>query len=384
MSAHAGVEPFRVIAELSGDIAWMVDCATGLPGYISPAVEQLLGYGVDEFRRQLSGAASANAPLARLCGGLPARLARFAAGDLSRLRLVRQYDQPRRDGQLVPIEVISSLLLDPAGRPVSLVGILRDLSARREHEAGQRRFASMLNHEFRTPLSSIDGAVQRLVSTGVNADQPTRERYRRIGAAVDRLIGMLDEYLSPDRIGQIGERRPADRIDPRQLLGEGAGLVRATGRQATLDVGDLPASLRCEPQGLRLVLKVLVDNALQYGPADAPIVLSGRRVDGGLELLVRDHGEGVPAADAPYIFDKSWRGSNTGQRPGSGLGLYMARSVVESHGGILALRAAPPHGAELRVWLPLRESLGKNVASTGHNSDNSGNNLRLASGTKNT
>jgi signal transduction histidine kinase len=383
MTPSTSADPFRIIAEISGDVAWIIDCTTGLPSYISPAIEQLLGYGFDDFHRQFKGGA-ADAPLARLCGGLPARLARLAAGDLSRLRLLREYEQPHRNGHLVPIEVISSLLLDRAGRPASLVGVLRDLSTRREHEAGQRRFASMLNHEFRTPLSSIDGAVQRLESTGVNADQPTRDRYRRISTAVERLIGMLDQYLSPDRIEQIGGKRPADSIDPRHLLDEGAQLVRAAGRGVTLDVGDLPAALRCEPQGLRLVLKVLVDNALQYGPADAPITLCGRRADGGIELLVRDHGAGVPAADVAHIFAKSWRGSNAGARPGSGLGLYMARSVVEVHGGVLGVREALPEGAEFHIWLPLKESSGKHVASEGDTSDNSGNNYRLASGIKNT
>ena len=158
--------------------------------------------------------------------------------------------------------------------------------------------------------------------------------------------------------------------------------MRAAGRGAGLDVGDLPASLRCDPQGVRLALKVLIDNALQYGPADAPIALSGRRADGGVELLVRDHGVGVPAAETAQIFAKSWRGSNAGARPGSGLGLYMARAVIEVHGGILDLRNALPEGAEFRIWLPLRESAGKNVASGGHTSDNSSNNYRLASGVK--
>jgi signal transduction histidine kinase len=135
---------------------------------------------------------------------------------------------------------------------------------------------------------------------------------------------------------------------------------------------------------VRLALKVLVDNALQYGPVDAPIALSGRRAAGGIELLVRDHGGGVPADDMAHIFAKSWRGSNAGARPGSGLGLYMARSVIEVHGGILSARNTPPQGAEFRIWLPLRELLGKNVASGGHTSDNSSNNYRLASGAKNT
>jgi PAS domain S-box-containing protein len=379
---NATAEQFRVIAEIGGDVAWIVDCATCLPSYISPAIERLLGFGFDDFQRHMQSPDTAG-PLAALCAGLPQRLARLAAGDLSRLRLVRQFDQPHRDGRLVPVEVISSVLADAAGRPTSLVGIVRDLGARREHEAGQRRFASMLNHEFRTPLSSIDGAIQRLEVTGVNADQPTRERYRRISNAVERLIGMLDQYLSPDRIEAIGVRRPADRLDPRQLLEEGAQLARAAGRAATVAAGDLPAELRCEPQGLRLALKVLVDNALQYGAGAGAIELSGRRLDGGVELTVRDHGAGVPDADIEHIFAKSYRGSNAGGLPGSGLGLYMARSVVEVHGGTLMARNVAPQGAEFRIWLPVRDDLGKDVASGRPSSDNSSNNYRLALDKKN-
>ena len=382
MAMQPGADQFRTIAEIGGDVAWVVDCATGLPTYISQAVEPLLGFGFADFHRQMQGG-DPDGPLGALCADLTARLDRLAAGDLSRVRMVRQFDQERRDGRQVPIEVVSSVQFDQDGRPASLVGILRDLSARREHEAAQRRFASMLNHEFRTPLSTIDGAIQRLESTGVNADQPTRDRYRRISNAVDRLIGMLDEYLSPDRMEAIEGKRPADSIDPRQLLEEGAALARAAGREVTLASGDLPDSLRCEPQGLRLVLKVLVDNALKYSPAGAPVALAGRCAEGGVELLVRDHGAGVPPSDFELIFAKSYRGGNAGAHTGSGLGLYMARSVVEVHGGILGVRNIAPQGAEFRIWVPIREAAGKDVASGGHSSDNSGNNYWLALGIKN-
>jgi PAS domain S-box-containing protein len=380
VTLRGSADQFRSIAELGGDVAWIVDCATSLPRYISPSIEPLLGYGFDDFQEQLKEGAAAG-PLAQLCAGLPARLARLAGGDLSRLRVVRQFDQPHRDGRIVPIEVISSLVVDAAGSPEVLVGIVRDVTVPRrqadqrqaeqdEQAAEQHRFASMLNHEFRTPLSTIDGAVQRLESTGIDADAPTRERYRRIGKAVERLIGMLDDYLSPDRIARIGAKRPADSIDPRQILNDAAALVRAAGRTASVDPGDLPSTLRCDPQALKLALKVLVDNALQYGPLDAPIALSGRRAGGAIELLVRDAGSGVPADELVHIFAKSRRGSNAGARPGSGLGLYMARSVIEVHGGILSVRNTLPQGAEFRIWLPLREPTGKIVAYGLNTSDN--------------
>jgi PAS domain S-box-containing protein len=362
-------EQFRVIAEISGDVAFSIDCASSLPRYISPSVENMLGYAPSDFHHHLSGKRTAPA-LQALCAGLPGRLARFAAGDRTRERVVREFDVTHRDGQTVPVEVISTLLQDDGGGALALVGVVRDLSARRAREAEQKRFASMLNHEFRTPLSTIDGAIQRLEATNAGADEPTRQRYRKIAVAVDRLIGMLDEYLSPERMAAIGRQRQPTAIAPRQLLDEGAAQARAAGRRVAVEAGELPASLRCDPEGLRLAFKILLDNAIQYSPADTVIALSGRMAAGGVELAVVDNGAGVPPGDAPRIFDKFYRGRNAAGLPGSGLGLYMARSVVEIHGGTLDHAQPVQGGAEFRIWLPAQGTAGKKVAPAGPSSDN--------------
>jgi PAS domain S-box-containing protein len=361
-------EQFRVIAEIGGDVAFSIDCASSLPRYISPSVEQLLGYAPSDFHNHLSGKCTVPA-LQALCAGLPERLARFAAGDRSRERVMREFDVVHRDGQPVPVEVISTLLAGDEGGALALVGLVRDLSARRAREAEQKRFASMLNHEFRTPLSTIDGAIQRLEATNAGADEPTRQRYRKIAVAVDRLIGMLDEYLSPERMAAIGRQRQPTSISPRQLLDEGAAQARAAGRRVAVEAGELPASLRCDPEGLRLAFKVLLDNAVQYSPADTVIGLSGRIAAGGVELAVRNDGPGVALEDAPRIFDKFYRGSNASGLPGSGLGLYMARSVVEVHGGTLECAQPTQGGVEFRIWLPA-QGTGKKVAPAGPSSDN--------------
>jgi two-component system OmpR family sensor kinase len=365
-------EQFRVIAEIGGDVAWSVDCALGLPRYISPSIETLLGYSVADFHDQFLRN-DPGSPLAPLCAGLAARLQRFAAGDRTRLRVVREFDQPHKQGGIVPIEVLSTLVLDNTGSPTALVGLVRDLSGRRAHEAGQRRFTSMLNHEFRTPLSTIDGAIQRLEVTGARADEATRARYRKIANAVDRLAGLLDDYLSPERMEAIGRRREPNSIAPRTLLDEGAAQVRAAGRTVTVEASGLPPALRCEPEGLRLALKVLLDNAIQYSPAGTAVWLSGHGTAGGIDFVVRNDGGGVDADEAPRIFDKFFRGRNAAGLPGSGLGLYMARSVVEVHGGALSLEPAGDGGAAFRIWLPTRGGAGKNVASGGSSSDNRNN-----------
>lgn len=365
----AVIEQFRAIAELHGDVAFIIDCATGLPSYISPSVVALLGYDmadiVDHFKDP-----QASPALTALCAGLAARLARFCTGDAAHQRLVRCFEQAHPDGRSVAIEVTSTILCGGAGLPTAVVGTLRDVGERRQLAEQQRKFTSMLNHEFRTPLSTIDGAIQRLEVTGVAADDATRQRYRKIQAAVDRLIGMMDEYLSPERMAEVGATKPADAASPAALLREAADLARQAGREIVVELGDLPAEIRCQPSGLRLALKVLMDNAMQYCPPAQRIVLTANRADGGIEMTVRDGGHGVPPAQLASIFGKRIRGSNA-SGAGSGLGLYMARSVIEVHGGNISVQNVTPFGAEFRIWLPAQGGAGKSVASKVINSDNS-------------
>ncbi len=351
---------FRTIAELHGDLAWAVDCASGQLTYISPAAIALSGYDLAQFRSNVE-VDWAGGPFAAIGAGLSERLRRFADGDHTRKRLVRRYEQQVADGRIIPLEVTSSIVVDHAGCAVALVGTARDISQMREQAAQQRKFTSMINHEFRTPLSTIDGAIQRLEVTGASADEPTRQRYRKIQAAVDQLIGMMDDYLSPERMDEASATRQVDTVSPALLLEEAAQQVRAAGRDVVLEIGELPDQVRCQPSGLRVALKVIVDNALQYGAVDQPITLSGQRAEGGIALLVRDRGAGVPPADLVRVFDKRYRGSNA-RGFGSGLGLYMARSVVDVCGGHISVKNVASSGAEFSIWLPARARSGKSVA----------------------
>jgi len=372
----ATADAFRTIAELGGDLAFILDCSSHTLAYLSPGIQDVLGYDMKDIEHQL--AEGGDGPLAALCAGLPERLRRFAAGDGARLRVVREFEVRRLDGRSTPVEVISTLLLDEDGRPRSLAGLVRDLSARRARELEQKRFASMLNHEFRTPLSTIDGAIQRLEATGSHADEPTRQRYRKIAGATDRLIAMLDDYLSPERMAALGRQRQPNAVVPRLLLEELVAQARVAGRPVSFEADGLPAALRGEPAGLRLALKLVLENALRHTPAGSPLHVRGRRSGGGIELALRDEGPGVAATDLPHIFDKGYRGANAAGTPGKGLGLYMARSVVDVHGGSLGVVTPAGGGAEFRLWLPAQDgtveggidAAAKNLASSETNSDN--------------
>jgi len=360
----AGIDAhFRTIAELAGDIAFSIDLPAYTVRYLSPAFSGLLGHEPGALQEAIAGGGAQEA-----LGALGMHLA--ASGEEQPgERRVQEIDVRNADGHPVGLQVISTVVRNTDGSS-SLVGLLRDLSPQRAHMADQRRFASMLNHEFRTPLATIDGAIQRLEATAHGVDDAVRQRYRKIAVAADRLIAMLDEYLSPDRMAAIGKVRQPNTIGARELLDAGVKQVRDAGREAAVEAEDLTLGLRGEPEGLRLALKVLVDNALLFSPAGSKVALGVRRSGSGVEYMVRDEGAGVPPDEAAHIFDKGYRGRNAANLPGNGLGLYMARSIVDVHGGMLRLGDAGK-GAEFRLWLPALDSDGQQrLASSSPNSDN--------------
>ncbi len=366
LRARAGETQFRLLAEHSRDAQFLLDATTLELLYISPAAQRVTGFDMPALREHA----------ARLAADVPARLRRWQDGDTSRLSLTREAELAHRDGQMLTLEITSTLVERMAGRPWTLVGSVRDVTQAQQEEAQraleQKRFASMLSHEFRTPLATIDGAAQRLVATGGGADEATRKRYTKIQAAVDRLLAMIDDYLSPERMAAIGRERAADGIAPLALLQQAAATVPASHPvQLRLDE-DLPARLRCDVAGMALALKILLDNAVKFSPAGSPITLEGRLAPpGGVEFVVQDCGPGVPEAEMAQVFDKGYRGMHAAGHAGAGLGLYMARAVVEVHGGSLRLNNREQGGAALRIWLPLPVATGKSLASAEANRDNS-------------
>ena len=347
LRARAGEQQFRLLAEHGRDAAFLLDAATLELLYISPAAQRLTGHDLPALREHA----------AQLAADVPARLQRWRDGDASRLSLLREAELPHADGHVLALEIHSTLVPGAAGRGVTVMGTVRDVSAAHAQEAAreqeQKRFASMLSHEFRSPLATIDGAIQRLVSTSADADEATRKRYVKIQTAIDRLLSMIDDYLSPERMAAIGRERAADGIAPLALLQQAAATVPASHR-VRLDLDeDLPAKLRCDVPGMALCLKILLDNAVKFSPAGSSITVAGRRASGGgVELCVSDEGPGVPEGELAHIFEKGSRGTHA-THAGAGLGLYMARAVVDVHGGSLQGHNLPEGGAVFRIWLPL-------------------------------
>jgi signal transduction histidine kinase len=114
---------------------------------------------------------------------------------------------------------------------------------------------------------------------------------------------------------------------------------------------DLPV-VRGDADRLRQVLSNLIDNAVKYSPDGEPVEVRARTENGSVVVDVSDHGPGIPPDERPLIFEKFGRAPSGGAKPGTGLGLYIARSIAEAHGGSLEVADAPGRGATFTLALP--------------------------------
>lgn len=359
-AVRASDERFRLIAENTGDVIWMMDAESLQFTYISPSIQLQRGFTPDEMMAQHRAAQSSSTPaashsVADMQQRLRERIRRYMEGDESARRESNEFDRPHKDGRIIPLEVVSTLLCDENNVPRSIIGVSRDISARRQAQEEQKRFVAMVSHEFRTPLATIDGAVQRLQATAGEADEATQKRYTKIQKSVDRLTALLDDYLTQDRIDSAGHGLHLSLASPLALLWDAEASAKALSAEHLIEVDarDAPKQFLCDVDRLRLTLRVLADNAVKYTPPGSRIALRARGMaHGGIEFVVADNGNGIPPNELPHVFDKFFRGQSAAQQTGSGLGLHMARAVVEMHGGTLNASNRPMGGAQFTVWLP--------------------------------
>jgi signal transduction histidine kinase len=218
----------------------------------------------------------------------------------------------------------------------------------------RRQMTADIAHDLRTPLSVITGYSEALADGKLPGTPETFAAMHIQAQHLNRLIEDL-RTLSLADAGQLSlMRRP---IKPRGLLEHTAlaylPVAESRGVALSVEGDDLPPIL-VDPDRLLQVLGNLVNNALRHTGDGGRIDLSAARSNGQVLLRVRDSGPGIPAEDLPHIFDRFYRGDKARSSDGaSGLGLAIARSLVEAHGGRITAENAPGGGAQFTVSLPL-------------------------------
>jgi CheY-like chemotaxis protein/two-component sensor histidine kinase len=216
----------------------------------------------------------------------------------------------------------------------------------------------MLSHELRNPLAVIGNSLQLLrLDDGLG---PSVEKLREImEQQSNHLARLVEDLLDASRITRGSIELRCETVDLASVVANAVQTARPliddAGHQLALALPPTPVILNADPVRLTQVLGNLLTNAAKYTPRGGQIWLTAKRKDGGVQLSVRDTGLGIPADMLPHIFEmfEQVKSSLSRARGGMGLGLALAKKLVELHGGRIDVHSAGlGKGSEFVVWLP--------------------------------
>jgi signal transduction histidine kinase len=226
---------------------------------------------------------------------------------------------------------------------------LRRLSALRAD------FVSLVSHELRSPMAAVIGAARTLQQRWRELQPDQREAFLAlIGDETTRLAALIGDVLDTSRIdaGTFTYRFGA--VDLGAVVDDSVAAA-SIGQDEVPVVSRVGAQLppiRGDRERLRQIVGNLIDNAVKYSPAGEPVEVRLVPVDGSVQISVQDRGPGIHQDDQQLVFEKFGRVSAGASKPGTGLGLFIARSITEAHGGTLSVSSAPGRGATFTLRLP--------------------------------
>lgn len=267
-------------------------------------------------------------------------------------------DRKRAEKELIQHRDRLQQLVSAATRELKVkAGALKEALAKEKRlNEQQRHFISVASHEFRTPLSIIDGTVQRLLR---NRDNITPEelvkRATKIRAGIKTMTNLMESTLAAARIDAgKAELHIAD-CDLRGIV------LDVCTRQLELDDSHaiscdlklLPDSVKADRTALEQIFTNLLSNAVKYSPGSPEITVRGWLEGNGAFVSVRDRGLGIGAAEIPKLFSRFFRASTSTGIPGTGIGLNLVKKLVELHSGSIRVESTRGQGATFTVQIPI-------------------------------
>ncbi len=253
-------------------------------------------------------------------------------------------------GATVWIEERAAAIADDEGRVVRLVGVSADVTERKRLERTQQDFVAMAGHDLATPVTVLRARAQLMQRRQVYDEEAIRAIIEQT-ARMERLLSDLRE-LAHLEVGHVPLRRTSVALG--DLAREAAERVQVQATAHAVRVETAETSIRGEWDRDRLaqVLDNLLSNAVKYSRAGSEIVVRVETIGNEARVSVVDQGDGIPAETLPRLFERYYRADRSGISSGLGLGLYIARMLVEAHGGRIWAESAPGPGSTFTVALP--------------------------------
>lgn len=265
-------------------------------------------------------------------------------------------DLAREAGLPLPVGITYAPLVNPDGALVNIVATVRDITRFREAEELKSTFISVVSHELKTPVALIKGYVSTLRREDASWDRRiVQDSLQVIEEEADRLTELIENLLDASRLqaGALAINSSDVAID--QLVERIATRFRTQTSLHAIQV-EFPASfpvILADEHRISQVIANLLSNAIKYSPDGGEITISGQVRHNQVIVCVSDQGPGIAPDDIPHVFDRFYRASNAARTTkGAGLGLYLARAVVEAHGGQIWVEPRRGDGARICFSLP--------------------------------
>ncbi len=246
------------------------------------------------------------------------------------------------------------------------------LEAQRELARMQDEFISTISHELRTPLGFIKGYVTTLLRQDVTWEQETQFEFLHIiDEESDRLRELIDNLLDSSRLGSGSLKMVFESCRLMALLRDAAerNQVAYPDTQLQLEIEADLAEVRADSTRIAQVLDNLLSNAHKYAPG-SDVIIRTLNMGDFVRIEVEDSGPGISSKFIPHLFERFYRVPNNNQTiHGTGLGLYICRKIIESHGGKITAESKPGMGANFSFTLPVITSAKENIPESTHETD---------------
>jgi signal transduction histidine kinase len=288
--------------------------------------------------------------------GAALAVARSSAGAIERLgdsaRRMAEGDLETRVGRVPDagpeLDELAATLDQMAAR------LGRSIERERAAEAQRRDLVTAVSHDLRTPLSGIRAMVEA-IDDGVVDDPATIRRYvREMRGAIDSLVTLVDDLFELVQldVGAIVAETKRARLEDVVRSAVAACDPQASEKGLVLETRLEGADSVLTSPRLTRVVQNLLQNAIRHTPMDGTVRVEAHRAPGAVELVVEDTGEGIDAVSAERIFEPFWRGDAARVSAGAGLGLALAKRIVEALGGTITVTSEPARGSRFAVLLP--------------------------------
>ena len=277
----------------------------------------------------------------------------------------------RKNGVMIYLSLSVSPITDAEGKIVGFLRVAKDITEKRRYEQRLKEldqlksdFVSNVSHELRTPLTAIKGSVDNMLD-GLTGDLNEKQsRYLvRVKSNADRLARLINDLLDLSRI-EAGIKLKRTNLGLVTMAREIAESLRplAAEKLISLEIesGDNSVTAWADPDRISEILMNLLGNAIKFSPAHGTVTLSiERNGDQWAKVSVADTGPGIPSDEAKRIFDKFYQVSQPEQQKamGTGLGLVIAKTLVELHGGKIWLESEAGRGSTFCFTLPAEQPL---------------------------